>query len=203
MKYFIRPYKTRWHEDNDLFKSTRLNIMDLFTNKSNETIFKFIKRVLNIAQIYHLEIFELQTAALLIQILNLLPELRSLRIYSLSYDQPKTLNEEEFHSFLCSRKKITKVYVEQMLIIDEVFFLMMLFPYVTHFKIDGIYNMDIESCLMNILAEINDHLRSLCFCAPTADDQMIKTLEKMIDDNELLIDYKIKRVLDNIYLQWK
>jgi len=110
---------------------------------------------------------------------------------------------KNFIVFYVRERKLPKVYVEQMLIIDEVFFLMMLFPYVTHFKIDGICNMDIEACLMNILPEINDCLRSLCFCAPTADDQMIKTLEKMIDDNELLIDYKIKHVFDNIFLEWK
>ena len=94
-----------------------------------------------------------------------------------------------------------------MLLIEEVFILMVLFPYMTYFKIHGIYNMDVKTYLINILAEINykcnDRLRSLCFCVPTADDQMIKTLEKMIDDNELFMDYKIKRVLNNIYLQWK
>src|ERR1700722_12039817 len=101
---------------------------------------------------------------LLIQIINLLRELHSFRIYSLYYQQ-KNISEEEFINLFFSRKKITKIYVVQMLIIDEVFLLMMLFPYMTHFKIDGIYNMDIEACLMNILAETNNgRLRSLCFC---------------------------------------
>jgi hypothetical protein len=30
----------------------------------------------------------------------------------------------------------------------------------------------------------------------------MKQLNKMIDDEKLLIDYTIKRVLDFIYLQW-
>ncbi len=51
--------------------------------------------------------------------------------------------------------------------------------------------------------DCNDHFRSLCFRVPAADDQMIKTLQKIIDDAKLLINYRIKRVGDDIYLQWK
>ncbi len=51
--------------------------------------------------------------------------------------------------------------------------------------------------------EPDDRLRSLCLRVSTADDQMIKTLQKMIDDEKLLINYTIKCVVDTIYLRWK
>jgi hypothetical protein len=57
--------------------------------------------------------------------------------------------------------------------------------------------------LKKIHHDCNDHFRSLCFRVPAADDQMIKTLQKIIDDAKLLINYRIKRVGDDIYLQWK
>ncbi len=48
---------------------------------------------------------------------------------------------------------------------------------------------------------IDHHLRSLCFRIPTADNQIVKKLEKMIDNEKLLVDYTIKRICDNIHLQ--
>jgi len=37
----------------------------------------------------------------------------------------------------------------------------------------------------------------------TTDDQTIKQLNEMIDDEKLLVDYTIHRELYNIYLTWK
>ncbi|CAF3926851.1 unnamed protein product, partial [Rotaria sp. Silwood1] len=51
--------------------------------------------------------------------------------------------------------------------------------------------------------EYKTHLRSLCFCVPTAEDETIKILKTMINDEELLINYRIKRERDKIYRQWK
>ncbi|CAF4601836.1 unnamed protein product, partial [Rotaria socialis] len=43
---------------------------------------------------------------------------------------------------------------------------------------------------------------SLCFHAPAVDDQVIENLEKMINYEQLLIQFTTKRISDNIYLQW-
>ncbi|CAF1507615.1 unnamed protein product, partial [Rotaria sordida] len=67
-------------------------------------------------------------------------------------------------------------------------------------QVNSMYNMNIESCLRKILSQIDDeykmHLRSLCFCVPTAEDETIKILQTMISDEELLINYRIKRERD-------
>jgi hypothetical protein len=235
IKYFIRPYKyiekslsykieclvffrKRWYEYTDdnivnssteLSKSARLNIEDIPSVESYESIMKHIKRILSIAKIYHLEISQPQIFIdLLIRIINFLPELHSLKIHSLSYNESNNFGTEELKCICLTllTRKITKVYVEQMIILEEMLFLMALFPSTVYFKVDFICNMNIESCLRNILAEIDhecgDHLRSLCFRVQAADDQTIKTLQKTIHDEKLLINYTIKRVVDNIYLQW-
>jgi hypothetical protein len=43
----------------------------------------------------------------------------------------------------------------------------------------------------------------LCLHVSTADDDIIKKIDKMISSEKLLFDYTIKRIVDNIYLQWK
>jgi hypothetical protein len=100
------------------------------------------------------------------------------------------------------------VYLEVIGDIKEVYLLMKLCPYLTYFKLRGTsFNMSITLLLRTILQKIkhehNEHLRSLCFSALAADDNMIKNLEQWINSEKLLLDYTIKRVLNNIYLQWK
>ncbi len=56
--------------------------------------------------------------------------------------------------------------------------------------------------LMKMKTQHQSKFQLLCFHVPAADDQTIKQLNNMIDDEKLLIDYIIKRVLDFIYLQW-
>jgi hypothetical protein len=90
--------------------------------------------------------------------------------------------------------------------IDEIVFLMDLCPHLIYLRVDNINNMNMESFVRIILLKMKTQhqskLQLLCFHVRAADDQTIKQLNKMIDDEKLLIDYTIKRVLDFIYLQW-
>jgi hypothetical protein len=139
----------------------------------------------------------------------LLPEINSLKIHSLSYNHPKNLSNEQL-DMICSTldtRKITKFNVQKMIRTKEIFFLIKVFPYIVHLKVDRIRSLNIKSYLQirDIFKEIkpDNHLRSLCLCISAADHQIIQTLQKMIDHEKLLINYTIKRVIDNIYIQWK
>jgi hypothetical protein len=55
---------------------------------------------------------------------------------------------------------------------------------------------------MKMKTQHQSKFQLLCFHVPAADDQTIKQLNKMIDDEKLLTNYTIKRVLDYIHLQW-
>ncbi len=145
----------------------------------------------------------------LIQIVDLLSELQTLKIHSLSLEEPRDLCEEEV-DILLSREdtnKITKVYLEIMMDMADIYFLMVLCPQINYLKVGFINNIDVESFVRKILNKINheqnQYLRLLCFRVEAADDQTIKNLEKIIDDEKLLVDYSMKRVRENIYLQWK
>ncbi len=140
---------------------------------------------------------------------NCLSQLQTLKIHSLLLEKSNDLNEEEV-DILSSREdtnQITKVYLKTMTDMAEIYFLIVLCPQLQYLRVDYIVNMDVESFVREILHKINfeknEYLRLLRFYVEAADDQTIKNLEKMIDDEKLLVVYSIKRVRENIYLQWK
>jgi len=170
-----------------------------------------INHILAVAQIYHLDILKRKVFInILIKIINRLPELNSLKLHSLSLYDPSNSYDEEGDDSFCSTEntnKIAKVYLEEINDIKDVYSIMALCPYMTYLKVNRINNMNIKSYLRNIFKKIkhdgNEHLRLLCFRVVAADDNIIIQLEKMINSKKLIFDYTIKRVCDNIYLQWK
>jgi hypothetical protein len=168
-----------------------------------------INFVLNLQRIYHLEIAHDIFIGMLIQITDALPELISLKIHSLLLHEPRKLcaGEVDILRSMKDTSKITDVYLEKVVEIHEVYYLMGLCPCIRYLKVGCIDKMDVERFLRNILEKINlksnAYLRLLCFHIRTADDEVIKKLEQIIHDENLLIDYTIKRELDDIYLKWK
>jgi hypothetical protein len=163
-----------------------------------------IENILNVTQIHHLEIsHEKILIDILIQITNSLPQVNTMKIHSLSLDQPRDSETEELIIFPSTKStnQITKVCLEKMFAVEEVYSLMKLYPHMSYLKINSFDNMKVNVFIRNISKKIeresNQHLRSLCFRAPETDDSMIKALEKMKND------YTINRVDDYIFLQWK
>ena len=185
--------------------------MDIPSIECQQLITIHIRRALTVAQFYHLEIPEKKIfIGALIKAVDLLSELNSLKIHSLLLEQPKNLCEEEEGDILLSREnksKITKVYLEKMIEITDIYSLMILCPYMEYLKVGCINNMDVQLFVREMLNKINfernQYLRLLCFHVPAADYQIIKKLEKMINTEKLIVDYSFKRVCDNIYLKWK
>ncbi|CAF3579983.1 unnamed protein product [Rotaria sp. Silwood1] len=91
--------------------------------------------------------------------------------------------------------------------IEEVYFLIKFCPRINYLQINHINTMDIELFIKKILYKINNdcnqYLFTLCLRIPTVDDRMLEKLKDIINSNKLLVCYKIKRVFDVIYLQWK
>jgi hypothetical protein len=168
-----------------------------------------IKRILVITQVYHLNIHETSTSiCLLIRMINILPDLLTLKIYSLLFDGDKGLNMEEFSIFCAKRNRINAVYVEVLNNIHCVGCLFMVCHYMKHFQVKCIINMNIQMFLQIILKEItqrrnNHYLHSLCFHEIAPNYQTIEYLQEINKYEQLLVDFTIKRVNNNIYLQWK
>ncbi|CAF1410996.1 unnamed protein product, partial [Adineta steineri] len=82
-------------------------------------------------QIYHLAIpVEKLFIGTLMVIVNSLPELISLQLHSLSFEQPDDIDDEDFYGFFKkqSTSKIKKVYVEKIDHKGEIAFLSTLCP---------------------------------------------------------------------------
>jgi len=175
----------------------------LYDGTLKKNIFSHISSV---SEINHLEIYEEVYTDMLIQILLLLPELHSLKICSLPYSNSIYMNDESIKllSLLTYQNQITKVYLNKMTNIEEIYFLIKLCPRMIYLKVDFLNNINIELFVRLILMKISNHqLRLLSFRVIAADDQIIQKLNKMIHFEKLLLDYTIKRILNDIYLQWK
>jgi hypothetical protein len=153
----------------------------------------------------------------LVDVLYDLPNVISLKLPCVTLYQPSDSSEDEEDdddddederclAHVSKTNKITEVYLEQMNDFKELNFLLELCCYVKHLHINCLQNINIESFIREILiritGEFNEDLCLLCLRIPTADDQLIEKLKKIIDSNGRLVDYTIKRVMDKIYLQW-
>ncbi|CAF2673102.1 unnamed protein product [Rotaria sp. Silwood2] len=205
--YSIRPYKKRWYEYNTQHKM--INSCDqlskfmrlILVNKSSEgwpnslAINKYISHVLTVTQIHHMETQEHFSIGKLREILDLLSELDTLQIFSLSFSQSTYLSREEIEDllFLSTKNQITKLCLEIIILIEEVYFLIEIFPRINHLQVNFIHSMDVELFVRLILIQIkiksNHPLRLLCFCVAAADDEMVHKLEKMINIENLLVDF--------------
>jgi hypothetical protein len=195
---------------NQVGESNRLIFTDIILLEYQELLTFDIIRALTLSQFYHLEISKKTIfIGALIQAVGLLSELKSLKVDSLSLDQPRELCEEEVDIFLSTEdtSKIKKVYLKKMIDTPDIYFLMVLCPYMEYLQVDCINHIDVEFFVRDILKKIkhdsNDYLRSLYFKVPAADDRLIEKLKEMINSEKLLVDYTIRRESETIYLQWK
>ncbi|CAF1443219.1 unnamed protein product [Rotaria sordida] len=217
--YLIRPYRKRWYENIqdkicnsflDLSKSIRLTLKYIDSDDSEKLLKVATRRILTVAQVYNLEIpKEKFFIGALIRIVNLLPEVNTLKIHSLSLYEPRMLNSKELFMFssIEDTSKITNVYLEKMNGIEEFSFLLELCPYMKSFKVDYIKHIDFKFVLRYIFKTIkedcNDYLCLLCFRIPTVDDEMIRKLKRMINFEKILFNYTIRQISDYIYIEWK
>jgi len=174
-----------------------------------DVVQKQIEHILRITQIYHLEILEKDfLMPYIIEAVNLLPNITTLKIHSLSTDGTTKLTDKEFTMFYSMhlRSKITKVYFEEIGDIRVLDFFLTLCPYVRYVKIGRINTMNVQLFLHDIFETIHynyyHHFRSLCFPVQTPDDRIVEIIEELIK-YEKLYHFTIKRVLNTVYLQWK
>jgi hypothetical protein len=161
-----------------------------------------INDILNVTQIYHFTIYGEISVGRLVEILCEFSQLDSLKISSLLLSSLSDF-EKTIISHISSTNRISKVNLGEINNIEEVYFLIELCPQMIYLRVDDLHQMDMELFVRLILKKmITKCLRLLSFHVQAADDQMIEQLNKMIDNEKLLIDYTMKRVLDFIYLQW-
>ncbi|CAF3216546.1 unnamed protein product [Rotaria socialis] len=131
----------------------------------------------------------------LIQILDYLSELDSLRISSF------ILSESKLLSFTSTKSIITKVYLENMNSIEEIDFIMQICPRLTYLKIDLTNKIDYESFFKYILQNSHQCLQLICLHLPTTINNEL--VNKLHNHKKLIQHYTIELEDDNIYLHRK
>jgi hypothetical protein len=192
----------------ELSKSTQLTVRSV-PDDYRGLLKLTIGEILTITQIYHLEISERNICSIkLVEFINKLPALDSLKIFSLKLlDSIFADFYEHELRWAANKNNITKVYLVKMNAIEEVYFLIRLCPRMTYLKINLIDNIDYDMVLKDLLMKLNndgnEYLRLLCLNIPTANNEMINKLQDMINHEKLLHRFTIKLEFANIYRQYK
>ncbi|CAF4403851.1 unnamed protein product, partial [Adineta steineri] len=81
-------------------------------------------------------------------------------------------------------------------------------PLIKQLEINELPEINAELFLRSLLIQIRNrskfqNLRLICIQLPTADDTMILKLKQMIQVENLLVDFKIKRIEEKIFVEWK
>ena len=180
-----------------LLKSTQLTLDRVESEEAMDTILinDCINHALRVTQIYHIETYLPLVCDKLIEILHLLPEVKSLCFYSLLIEQ----EEIECLAFLLTETKIKKM--------KELYMIALVCSSINHLDIQCINYEHVQGLtgliLSQIKSETSSSLRLVCFSLQEAHDEMVEKLEKMIDENNLRFDFVIKRVKNKIYIEWK
>ncbi|CAF1256079.1 unnamed protein product [Adineta steineri] len=213
----IKPYRKKWYEfinidnnDFNVYHSTLLTIRYNPIDEYRQVLLDEIEWIVDVATIYHLEICEHDFfIGAIIEIMNLLPDLDSLKLLSITLPTTTLLSIEEREeiNFIVDNNEITKVYLEKMNKFDDVLFLIDLFPELKYLQIGCTSDIDINLFLQIILMKINNktdsNLHLLAISIPTADDYMMEKIQNIIDSKSLLFNYTIKRTYDTIFLRMK
>ncbi|CAF4821567.1 unnamed protein product, partial [Rotaria sp. Silwood2] len=118
------------NSSDDLSKSIRLRLDDLCPEKWTKTIYlnDYINYTLTLTQIHHLEIHAKIFCDKLMEILHLLPDIITLKIFSLPILKRGNLSNDEIE-FLCillPKNQIRKIYFENMEDVDELYMLLLI-----------------------------------------------------------------------------
>ncbi len=194
------------HSSLQSFESGQMAVKgDIFTDNVN-SLSTTTDPTLILTQFYHL-IVDMETVSgeELVEVLHDLPKIISLKLHRVipfqQFDSSEEDEEQKCFIQVSETNKITEIYLEQMNDFKELDFLLGLCRHIKHLQ-----KINIESFIREILARItgdsNHYLCLLCLRIPTADDQLIEKLQKIIDADTRLVDCTIKRIMDKIFLQW-
>jgi hypothetical protein len=185
-------------------KSIRFFLSYIPPVEFNQLLIPNFSRVLSVTQIRHLEILKEQLFIdVLMGITESLPQVTTIKVHSLSLEQLRDSKTGKLDVFPPIEwiNHVTKVYLEKVSAIEEIYSLMNLYPYMSYLKIDSVDNMKMDAFIQHILEKVNlesnQHLRLLCLRAPAIDDSMVYTAKKVKND------YTINWIDGFMFLHWK
>lgn len=143
-----------------------------------------------------------------IKLIRLLSELNSLKISSLSLTDVKRLCAEKSKIIqaVAYHNKITRLHIDKISDFGEIQFLITLCPSMEYLETSFTDEITLELFVPFILTKQTNHcitrLSTLCVNVQNGNDQMIRDLYKTIEFAKQWCNYTIKRIGNQIYMQW-
>ncbi|UJR19435.1 hypothetical protein I4U23_022565 [Adineta vaga] len=144
---------------------------------------------------------------ILMKIIDLLPNLDSLDMTLPYIESISPFNYNENIDFSTSiNNRITKVTLKRIHDIKEVNFFLNLCLRMKYLHLSVLQHINLDDLLRCILLQANTFLSQLkyvCLHVPSASEEIVYQLQKLIDTEKLLTNYMINRSGNYIYLKWK
>jgi len=142
------------------------------------------------------------------KILRVLPSPDSLKVSSFPLVQLNNLSKKDAKIFalISTNNKITKINLEKMINFEQIHFLFALYPCLQHLQVGCEYDNTLLKVVRFILTKKttqNPYFCSLCFYIPDIHKSIVHPIQSMIDYENLLTNYVIKHIPNNIILKWK
>lgn len=191
----------------DLSKSSRLSIAGVHQDGPKPFLIKYVR---SIAEIFHLDIWTNQLDLKgFFRLVHQFPELDSIETRSFKFND-HTISSNEDRRLLTSvveKNKITKIFLQKVERMGDFAVLPILCPSLIYFMVKEINfeNLLLQSLyfLEEMIGQRYDRLKLLCFRFPLVDDQLIEILQQIMNNQQLSIDYSIKRRFDYIHVERK
>jgi hypothetical protein len=144
----------------------------------------------------------------LIDLIDHLPNLDSLRVRSVSLLKPQCVTDEQASTrcLLSNNNKITKVNIQCLTQLAQIKFLIDLCPNMQYLEIECLNNINPKLLIRFISTKKFQYIYYpciLCLHIPTKTDKIFEELREMIKFEKLYHHCKIKRLYNKIYLQCK
>ncbi|CAF4118379.1 unnamed protein product [Rotaria sordida] len=142
-----------------------------------------------------------------VEIIHLLPNLDSLKVSYLPTIQLDWLfdNDGETCFTTSIKNKITKVNLVKMIDIEQIHLLLYLYRRIQYFQIDLPVDMDPQMIVRFIIIKSSiytPYFNCLCLSIPNFNEDSIEQLEKLIESEKFLFNYRIKCICGNVLLKW-
>jgi hypothetical protein len=195
-------------KQHNIDKSSTQLIIDTTSIEINQTFIDTFKVVFDTVQFTHLNINNKEIhPGILSKIIQLLPNLVSLKVSSVQLTHPNCLGDN-FNEFLLPTSitnKITFVYLENTADMGQVDFLLALCRCVQHFQVHVPKTLYLDMFLRFIFIKsktLVHRLRSLCLCIPHINEDIIHHIQNLIELEKVLSNCMIKHRGNNIHLTW-
>ncbi len=198
----------------DYYPSVELSVRGSVHSKDNQPFIDKISPLFEMIQLTCLDIYCSDVAVpMLIKILNFLANIHSMRISDLPlpeeiFDCNDDIDIDMFNLFL-KNNKITKVTLRNISGLEQIDFILDIFPRMQYLALQKISNIDLKLIVQSTLLKIKEKniYRPMKTCVVVvvveATNNKIQQLQKLIDSKNLFQNYTLNRQYDRIYLQWK